>query len=111
MTDCLPPATTSCGRCGCIIFYTGDDCVLCPPASDILKDTASSLGVSSQSFCEVDVDMDDGRAIDASLIAVPSIRICDRQLNGLPDEASIRDALVRAMILQPCFSDDSNRTT
>ncbi|MFW9808522.1 MAG: hypothetical protein ACFFE6_03985 [Candidatus Thorarchaeota archaeon] len=94
---------TPCGRCGCIIFYKGELCIFCEAATEMLADALMGFGVSSSAICEIDVDSEEECGCGTDDIAMlPTIRICDMKLTGLPDEQSMNDAVMRA-IMRDCF--------
>ncbi len=94
---------TPCGRCGCIIFYKGEVCIFCDAATEMLADTLIGFGVSDSAICEIDVDSDEECGCGTEDIAMlPTIRICDMKLTGMPDEQSMNDAIMRA-IMKDCF--------
>jgi hypothetical protein len=107
----LPPASTICGRCGCIIMYTGDNCIFCPPAHEMLRDVGDSLGVSENAYCIIDVDQTGDCnifAVEAPITTIPLIRICDHTITGLPDESTVHDELLR-LLVHPCYYDSQMR--
>ena len=109
MTQNLPPANTICGRCGCIIFYTGNDCIFCPDAAETLKSVAEELDTSETAYCVIDVDDARGLVVEAPMNHLPTIRICDRTITGIPDRDSIRDALLRLHSLSCYYESRQSR--
>ncbi len=91
-----------CGKQGCVIFYKGDQCMFCKPASEILEETLTQFGLSKHSVFEIDIGKDEDLAREAGIIGLPTIEICDEMIMGLPDEGSIRDAIVNAF-MRDCF--------
>lgn len=94
---------TPCGKCSCIIMYKGDLCIFCDAAIEMIQDALSNYGVSSSAIRSVDVESD--VACDCNtddVLALPTIKICDVMLTGLPDEQIVNDAVIRA-IMKECF--------
>lgn len=94
---------TKCGECSCVILYKGDMCLFCDAASDILADSLESFGIPSSAAREVDVDEAEQcgcRTDDITML--PTIKICDVTITGLPEEQSVRDAVIRA-VMKDCF--------
>ena len=107
----LPPASTICGRCGCIIMYTGDNCIFCPPAHEILRNMGDLLGVPENAYCVIDVDQSGDCnifAVEAPITTIPLIRICDHTITGLPDERTVHDELLR-LLVHPCYYDSQTQ--
>lgn len=100
----MSDAKTNCGRAGCILFYTSEDCLLCTTALTQLHQTLEELRIPCESVYLLDVDekADREMAIGAGLQFTPTTNVCGRLIVGLPDEGSLRDALLRAM-LEDCF--------
>lgn len=94
---------TPCGRCGCIVMYKGELCLFCDTAEEMLQDALSDFGVSSSAIRSIDVESNDdcGCSTD-DILALPTIKICDTMLTGLPDEQLVNDAVIRA-IMKECF--------
>lgn len=96
---------TPCGKCSCVIMYKSQACVFCDPAAEILEEALSSFGVPSSAIIQVDVEANDDCGCGTEDIAMlPTIKICDSMLTGLPDEGLLRDAVIRA-IMKDCFCD------
>lgn len=94
---------TPCGKCSCIVMYTTKQCVFCDPAAEILENALSSYGVSTSAIIEVDVESDDDCGCGTDDISMlPTIKICDARITGLPDEQMLNDAVIRA-IMKDCF--------
>lgn len=108
--DSQPSASStllhSCGRSSCITLYKGENCYFCDIASQMLASTISQYGVSTDVLREVDIDSQDELESDAQIVALPTIRICDVILSGLPDEDIINDAVIR-VLMKECFSEHS----
>ncbi|NHI83852.1 MAG: hypothetical protein EAX81_06095 [Candidatus Thorarchaeota archaeon] len=96
---------TPCGRCSCIIVYTGDYCLFCDAAKEMLGEAIAHYGVSDAAICQVDVDSEDGCGCNDGITRLPTIRICNVKLEGLPDEKEITDAVLRALMMD-CFCED-----
>ncbi|MFW9907394.1 MAG: thioredoxin domain-containing protein [Candidatus Thorarchaeota archaeon] len=93
---------TPCGKQGCVVFYKGEHCLFCRPANEILKESLQQFGVPDNVICEIDVEEEEDIARERGIVGLPTIEICEETILGMPDEGSIRDALVRA-IMQDCF--------
>lgn len=94
---------TKCGECSCVILYKGDMCLFCDAASDILADSLESFGIPGSAAKEVDVDEAEecGCKTD-NITMLPTIKICDVTITGLPEEQMVKDAVIRA-IMKDCF--------
>ncbi|MHA2141715.1 MAG: hypothetical protein ACXADC_13030 [Candidatus Thorarchaeota archaeon] len=100
-------SATVCGRCGCILFYTGKDCVFCPAADDILQNVRAPLEVEDDVVCRIDIENLNGDGLEAPVTTIPMIQICDTTITGIPDESSVRDALI-AMHVKSCYYESQN---
>jgi len=99
--------TTPCGRCSCVIMYKGEHCIFCDPAGEMLQQTLSNYQVPSSAVIEVNVESDEDSGCCADDVSMlPTIRICDSLVTGLPDEQSLNDAVLRA-IMKDCFCEHS----
>ncbi len=102
------PATSTplvgvpCGKQGCVVFYKGEHCMFCRPASAVLKEALEQFGLSENTVFEIDIGEDEDLAREAGIVGLPTIEICNEIIMGVPDEGSIRDALVNA-VMQECF--------
>ncbi|MFW9886980.1 MAG: hypothetical protein ACFFER_02285 [Candidatus Thorarchaeota archaeon] len=108
MTDVIPTTKnsmkTSCGRCGCIIVYTGKLCLFCDAAKEIIEEAITNYGVSDDVICQINVDAGEGEGCGCEdvVTSLPTIRICEVVLEGLPDEDQVTDAVLRALMMD-CF--------
>jgi hypothetical protein len=94
---------TPCGRCGCIIMYRGELCIFCDAAIEILQDALTSFGVPSSAIRSVDIESEEACGCETDDIQMlPTIKICDVKLTGLPDEQLVNDAVIRA-VMKDCF--------
>jgi len=94
---------TPCGKCSCIIMYKTERCIFCDPAAEILEEALSSFGVPSSAIVQVDVESGDDCGCGTEDISMlPTIKICDSRITGLPDEQMLNDAVIRA-IMKDCF--------
>ena len=91
-----------CGKQGCVVFYKGEHCMFCKPASAVLKEALEQFGLSENTVFEINIGEDEYLAREAGIVGLPTIEICDEMIMGLPDEGSIRDALVSA-VMHDCF--------
>jgi hypothetical protein len=106
-TEAIPVSGTEtktpCGKCSCIIVYTSEFCVFCEAAEEILIDALTNFGVSKTAIREVYVETKDEcgcRTDDVTML--PTIKVCDQHLTGLPEEQSMNDAVMQA-IMKDCF--------
>lgn len=97
---------TPCGRRSCIILYSGQACLFCGAAKQLLGETMSHFGVSDDIICMIDVDKGEDKASGCNdvVTSLPTIRICNVVLEGLPDESEVNDAVIRALMMD-CFCD------
>lgn len=97
---------TACGRIGCIILYTGQACLFCDVAKELLSEAISQFGVSDGVICKLDVDKgeDKGSGCNDVVTSLPTVRICNVLLEGIPDEGQVNDAVIRALMME-CFCD------
>ena len=94
---------TPCGKCSCVIMYKTQQCLFCDPAAKILEDALSSFGLPSSAVVEVDVESDDDCGCGTEDVSMlPTIKICDARITGLPDEQTLKDAVLR-VIMKDCF--------
>lgn len=101
----LEPPKTPCGKPGCITLYTGDDCVLCEAAMEILKEVVGDFGLSDNAITLVDAESLGGNACGSSgSFGLPTINICRSVIKGLPDVDAVRGAIMHA-VLRNCFFD------
>ena len=92
-----------CGRDACITFYKSEHCVFCGPTYDNMMRILDELGVS-RSWVEVlSVDDPESGVTEEDLIALPTIRICEDEVEGYSEEDDIR-TLVLQMIMKGCFA-------
>ncbi|MFX1270706.1 MAG: hypothetical protein ACFFAX_03410 [Promethearchaeota archaeon] len=103
-------SSTVCGRCGCILFYTGENCTFCPAADEVLQDVREPLEVEDSAICRIDIENINEDSLDPPVPTIPLIRICDTTITGLPDESSVRDALI-AMLVKSCYYESQNGLT
>ncbi len=98
------PGLPHCGRCSCIVLYTGDDCLFCEASREMLKTALYSLGLGEKLIGEVDIERGCQCGCDVGIVGLPTIRICNNTLYGIPQEDHLRDTLIRLMTM-PCFQD------
>ncbi|MHA2425602.1 MAG: hypothetical protein ACXAEF_12495 [Candidatus Thorarchaeota archaeon] len=98
-----PEVVTSCGRTGCIAIYVGDDCVFCDGALETLREALSDFGISPTVISEINVSNGSACTYDLpGVITLPTIRVCDQLISGLPDIDEARSQLMCAL-LKGCF--------
>ncbi len=88
-------------RC-CVTFYSGESCFFCKPTKGMLRDMLSQFDVSFSCVSEIDVDKVDRITESENIFVLPTIKICGQTIVGLPDEGTLRDALVVAL-MNDCF--------
>ena len=94
---------TPCGKCSCVIMYKGEHCIFCDPAAQILEAALANFGVPASAIVQVDVESGDDCGCGTEDVSMlPTIKICDAKLTGLPDEQMLNDAVIRA-IMKDCF--------
>lgn len=100
---------TECGRCACIILYSGEQCVLCDAALEIMYSVLSDFGLSHSVIRVVDIAKgdDDGCGLPAP-VGLPAMRICEEFMSGLPDMDQARGAVMQA-VLKNCFSNNRSQ--
>lgn len=98
---------TRCGRAGCIVLYKGENCIFCDAALEILNSIVSEFGLPESSVCALDAEecWDDLSPGYVGPIGLPTIRICQEILIGLPDPDCARGAIMHAA-LRTCFLGD-----
>ena len=77
-------------------MFTSSDCFFCPAAREILTDVLNEFEVSEHIPCEIDPHQQDV-SVSSPIAMLPTIRICDRDIVGIPNEQDIRDSLLQAM--------------
>ena len=100
----LETQKTDCGRCGCIILYSSEHCVLCDAALELLQSVLSDFGLSPSVIRKVDVLLDDDGCNLPPPVGLPAIRICQEVITGLPDIDLTRSAVMQA-VLNGCFTE------
>jgi hypothetical protein len=98
-----PEAKTACGKCSCIIMYTSEFCVFCDAAEEILIEALTNFGVPRSAIREVDIETEGScgcRTDDVTML--PTIKVCDKHITGLPEEQSMHDAVMQA-VMKDCF--------
>jgi hypothetical protein len=91
-----------CGKKGCVVFYRGDHCIFCQPAKEILYDALKEFGLADTAVYEIDIAEDEKGVQEAGIVGLPTIEICEESFMGLPEDGSLRDALIRAL-MKDCF--------
>ena len=96
---------TRCGECSCVILFKGEFCLFCDAAQEILANSLQEYGIPISALREVDVDdaVECGCNTD-DITMLPTIKICDVKITGLPEEQSVNDAVIRA-IMKDCFAE------
>ncbi|MHA1909694.1 MAG: hypothetical protein ACW98Y_20510 [Candidatus Thorarchaeota archaeon] len=98
-----PKVDSSCGRSGCIAIYTGDNCVFCDSALETLREALSDFGIDSSVISEINLSSGFTCVCDLPrIVTLPTIRVCDTLISGLPDIDEARSRLMQAL-LKGCF--------
>ncbi|MFQ5833506.1 MAG: PAS domain S-box protein [Candidatus Thorarchaeota archaeon] len=90
-----------CSRDTCITFYKSEHCVFCGPVYETLMGVVDELGVSRSLISVVNVDDPDSEVSEEDLAAMPTVRICEEELEGYQEEDDIRTAVLK-MIMMSC---------
>jgi PAS domain S-box-containing protein len=104
---CVFPSWTDetdlpCGGKKCISFYKSAHCFWCDPVYDLLMRVMEELSIARSVVESIDVDDPNAELPDDELRLLPTIRLCDVQLNGFVQELSLRKELLR-MLGKPCY--------
>jgi PAS domain S-box-containing protein len=91
-----------CGGKKCISFYKSAHCFWCDPVYDLLMKLMDELSIARSIVESVDVDDPNAELPDDELPLLPTIRLCDVQLNGFIQELNLRKELLR-MLGKPCY--------
>ncbi|MGY5875991.1 MAG: hypothetical protein RTU30_09610 [Candidatus Thorarchaeota archaeon] len=91
-----------CSEQCCVTFYSGESCYFCEPAKGMLRDLLSQFDVSFSCVNQIDIDKVDNITEMEHIFALPTIKICGQTLVGLPNEGTLRDAVVVAL-MNDCF--------
>jgi hypothetical protein len=84
--------------------------MFCPVADEILQDVREPLEVEDSAICRIDIDDINGDSVESTVTTIPLMRICDTTITGLPDESSVRDAII-AMLVKSCYYESQNGMT
>jgi PAS domain S-box-containing protein len=104
---CVFPSWTDetdlpCGGKKCISFYKSAHCFWCDPVYDLLMRLMEELSIARSIVESIDVDDPNAELPDDELPLLPTIRLCDVQLNGFIQEQNLRKELLR-MLGKPCY--------
>jgi PAS domain S-box-containing protein len=91
-----------CGGKKCITFYKSAHCFWCDPVYDLLMRLMEELSIARSIVESVDVDDPNAELPDNELPLLPTIRLCDIDLNGFVQEQNLRKELIR-MLGKPCY--------
>ena len=96
-------ANCECGREGCITLYKNKDCAFCDTAWQILASAAGDFGLSNNVISLVDVETSDDLGLGYSgPLGLPTIRICEEYILGIPELDNVRTKIMHAA-LKNCF--------
>ena len=97
-------AQCECGREGCITLYKNSDCAFCDTAWQILVSAAGDFGLSSKVISIVDVETSDDHGLGfTGPLGLPTIRICEEYILGIPEIDNVRTKIMHAA-LKNCFT-------
>jgi len=102
---CVPviEKRSECGRAGCLVLFTGDDCAFCDGARESIISALSDFGITYDVVAEVNISSGVECACDLpGIVTLPTVRVCDQLISGLPQIDDIRAHLMHA-ILKGCF--------
>ncbi|MFW9848915.1 MAG: glutaredoxin family protein [Candidatus Thorarchaeota archaeon] len=92
-----------CGRTGCVTIYTGDNCAFCDGALETLREALSDFGISFSVISEINISSCVSCAGEIpGILTLPTIRVCDSLISGMPDIDEARSRLMEAL-LKGCF--------
>ena len=84
--------------------------MFCPAADEILQVVSEPLEVEDSAICRIDIENMNEDTLDSPVTTIPLMRICDTTITGLPDESSVRDALI-AMLVKSCYYESQSGMT
>jgi PAS domain S-box-containing protein len=91
-----------CGGKKCISFYKSAHCFWCDPVYDLLMRVMEELSIAKSVVELIDVDDPNAELPEDELPLLPTIRLCDVQMNGFIQELNLRKELLR-MLGKPCY--------
>ncbi|MHA1771216.1 MAG: hypothetical protein ACTSYL_06280 [Candidatus Thorarchaeota archaeon] len=91
-----------CGMCSCIAVYYTKTCAFCDSAYDMVVDMLQKYGVPETAISKIDVEQGCSCGCANLVQGVPTIRICNESLVGIPDEDLLHDAVLR-ILMNECF--------
>ncbi len=91
-----------CGGKKCITFYKSAHCFWCDPVYDLLMRLMEELSIARSIVELVDVDDPNADLPDTGLPLLPTVRLCDIELNGFVQEQNLRNGLLQ-MLGKPCY--------
>lgn len=91
-----------CGGKTCIKFYKSNHCFWCDPVHDLLLRLMDELGVAESVMESINVDDPGAELPNGELPLLPSVRLCDVELNGFIQEQNLRKELM-VMLTKPCY--------
>ncbi|TXT56452.1 MAG: hypothetical protein BAJATHORv1_20041 [Candidatus Thorarchaeota archaeon] len=101
-TICKSAESIPCERNSCITIYTSKNCLFCDLVATKIEEILVHLGFSPYIIRKLEVDELDEEEL-AGIYLLPTVNICDTTLHGIPSEATVTDAVTRA-IFKGCFS-------
>ncbi|MFX0053447.1 MAG: PAS domain S-box protein [Promethearchaeota archaeon] len=104
---CVFPAWTDetdlpCGGKKCITFYKSTHCFWCEPVYDLLLRVMEELSIASSIIESINVDDPSVELPEDEMPVLPTIKLCDVELNGFIQEQSLRKELLQ-MLGKPCY--------
>ncbi len=91
-----------CGRCGCVVVYSGNHCIFCEMTIEMVCDLLKEFSMGVEGVVIVDIEKGCSCGCSAEVTALPAVRVCDQTVVGLPDRTSLRELLINAM-MSDCF--------
>ncbi|MFW9956279.1 MAG: hypothetical protein ACFFD3_17185, partial [Candidatus Thorarchaeota archaeon] len=86
-----------------VAIYVGDNCAFCDTALETLREALADFLIDSSVISKVNVSSRVTYPFEVpGGLALPTIRVCDNLISGLPDIDKARSYLMLA-ILRGCF--------
>ncbi|MEE9353169.1 MAG: hypothetical protein V3U94_01960, partial [Candidatus Thorarchaeota archaeon] len=92
---------TPCGKSACITFYKSDHCIFCGPVYNSLLGILDEMGLNHFIMEVINVDDPESGVAAEDLPALPTIRICKKELTGSVSEDELRTNVMN-MLMMSC---------
>ena len=92
---------TPCGKSACITFYKSDHCIFCGPVLNSLLGILDEMGLNHFIMEVINVDDPESGVSAEDLPALPTIRICKKELTGSVTEDELRSNVMN-MLMMSC---------